>query len=184
MHACIHASSIDLCACIYLPVEGPLLFLFSCNPTVPAFSFACLSRDFSFVYIAAAAAAVAAAPNGVVSAFACGSSLSAVAVLFCLRDILPILNGAPPASGCYCFPLLQRMVNACLLEPAARCGCCCCCYCMRLWASQASAIALVRGAPLLQQRLLYAAADAAETFSATQLSQVLYAFGEAALEVP
>ncbi|CDJ40785.1 hypothetical protein, conserved, partial [Eimeria tenella] len=44
-------------------------------------------------------------------------------------------------------------------------------------AALATALALTCGAPLLQQRLLYAAADAAETFSATQLAQILYCFG-------
>ncbi|XP_026192989.1 uncharacterized protein LOC34624222 [Cyclospora cayetanensis] len=45
-------------------------------------------------------------------------------------------------------------------------------------AALASTLALTRGgAPLLQQRLLHVAAEAADTFNATQLSQIVYAFG-------
>lgn len=42
---------------------------------------------------------------------------------------------------------------------------------------QATALALTRGAPLLQQRLLHAVAESGDSFNATQLAKIIYAFG-------
>ncbi|KAL8433626.1 hypothetical protein ACSSS7_003772 [Eimeria intestinalis] len=42
----------------------------------------------------------------------------------------------------------------------------------------ATALSLVRGAPLLQQRVLHAAADTGDACNATQLALIIYAFGK------